>query len=91
MNDEFDITLTYQEILRVCENDEAWLLSILQEEVITVEGHPREALYSGHQLSRLRRAQRIRRDFEASAPATALILQLLDELEVLRKERFPSL
>ena len=45
------------------------------------------ATYSGYQLARIRRAHRISRDFEASAPATALILQLLDELENLRKGR----
>ena len=39
-------------------------------------------------LARIRRARRISRDFEASVPATALILQLLDELETLRKGRF---
>jgi len=37
------------------------------------------------ELARIRRAHRISRDFEASAPATALILQLLDELDALRK------
>ena len=52
-----------------------------------MQGSPREAGFSGWQLARIRRARRISRDFEASVPATALILQLLDELETLRKGR----
>ena len=87
MNHEHDITLTYQEILHACEGEQDWLISILEENIITVHGNPQQASYSGWQLTRLRRAQRITRDFEASAPAAALILQLLDELETLRKER----
>ena len=80
-----DIQLSYHEIIRACNHDAAWLVSIIEADIISVHGDPTQATYSGYQLARIRRAQRISRDFEASAPATALILQLLDELENLRK------
>ena len=75
MNEQ-DITLSYHEIIRACGDDADWLVRIIEADIISVSGDPMQATYSGYQL-----------DFEASAPATALILQLLDELENLRKGR----
>ncbi len=82
-----DIQLTYHEIIRACGDDADWLVRIIEADIIHVSGDPQAATYSGYQLARIRRAHRISRDFEASAPATALILQLLDELDELRKGR----
>ncbi|OSI16721.1 MerR family transcriptional regulator [Neisseria dentiae] len=87
MNQEYDVQLTFNEIVRACNDDRDWVVSVIEEEIISVSGRPDEALFSGFQLARLRRARRISRDFEASIPATALIMQLLDELESLRKNR----
>ena len=87
MHDEHDIQLSYREIIRACDHDADWLLRIIEADIIHVSGDPQAATYSGYQLARIRRAHRISRDFEASAPATALILQLLDELDELRKGR----
>lgn len=85
MNQEYDVQLTFEQIVHACDNDSEWLVSMIEEEIVTVSGRPQEASFNGFQLARIRRARRISRDFEASAPATALILQLLDELETLRK------
>ena len=85
MNQDYDIQLTFDEIVRACDGNKEWIVSVIEEEIISIEGNPMQASYTGFQLSRLRRAHRISRDFEASIPATALILQLLDELETLRK------
>ena len=87
MHDEHDIQLSYREIIRACDSDDNWFTSIIETDIIHVCGEPQQATYNGYQLARIRRAHRISRDFEASAPATALILQLLDELENLRKGR----
>ena len=84
MNEQ-DITLSYHEIIRACGDDADWLVRIIEADIIHVSGDPQQATYNGYQLARIRRAHRISRDFEASAPATALILQLLDELDTLRK------
>ncbi|UJF24330.1 MerR family transcriptional regulator [Suttonella sp. R2A3] len=81
-----DIYLNFSEILNATDCEAEWVLSLIEESVIIVDGEPQNATYSGAQLTLLRRAQRIRRDFDASAPATALILELLDELEALRRK-----
>ena len=46
-------------------------------------------MYSGFQLARIRRAQRLSRDFDAGIPALGLIMRLLDEVEELRKAQQP--
>ena len=83
MHDEHDIQLSYREIIRACDSDDNWFTSIIEADIIRVSGDPQQATYDGYQLARIRRAHRISRDFEASALATALILQPLDELEPL--------
>lgn len=88
MNREYDIQLTFNEIVRACDNEREWVVGVIEEEIISVSGRPDDAVFSGFQLARIRRARRISRDFEASIPATALIMQLLDELENLRKTEF---
>ncbi len=85
MDKERDIQLSFNELLRICDSEPQWVISLIEEEIITISGDPQQATFSGYQLSRIRRAQRISRDFEASVPATGLILHLLDELEKLRK------
>lgn len=90
MNREQDIQLSFNEIVRACDGDADWVVNVIEEEIVTVQGSPREAGFSGWQLARIRRARRISRDFEASVPATALILQLLDELDSLRKGRLDA-
>ncbi len=85
MDKDNDIQLSFDEVLRACDGESQWVISLIEEAVIEINGDPQQATFSGYQLSRIRRAQRISRDFDASPPAAALILQLLDELEDLRK------
>ena len=49
----------------------------------------RKSTFSGFHLARIRRAQRLSRDFEAGIPALGLIMRLLDEVEELRKIQRP--
>lgn len=84
-----DIVLTFEEVVTStgCEAD--WVVSLLEENVIAVASSTLaaqdELQFTGYTLARIRRAQRICRDFDASVPAVGLILELLDELEGYRK------
>ncbi len=86
MHEEQDILLSFEEFVDACGSQSEWVIALIEENVISVEGSPRLARYTGLQLGRMRRAQRLHRDFDASAQATALILELLDEIEQLRKQ-----
>ncbi|MFD1243879.1 chaperone modulator CbpM [Paralysiella testudinis] len=81
-----DIDLSFDELVRACGGGADWVVQLIEEEVISINGSPAQARYSSLHLARIRRAGRIHRDFDASAAATALILQLLDELETLRRQ-----
>lgn len=81
-----DIDLSFDELVRACGGGADWVVQLIDEEVISINGSPTQARYSSLHLARIRRAGRIHRDFDASAAATALILQLLDELETLRRQ-----
>ena len=84
MTQEYDVQLSFEELVHACDNDRQWVVSLIEENAISISGEPHLATFSGYQLARVRRARRLHRDFDASA-AAALILELLDELEELRK------
>ena len=85
-----DITLTFEEIIAVSHCRRDWLLELIEEDIISVGGKPEQTTFSGFHLARIRRAQRLSRDFEAGIPALGLIMRLLDEVEELRKAQRPS-
>lgn len=80
-----DIELAFDDLVRGCDNQSNWILSLIEESVIPAGETPQLSRYSGYHLTIARRAWRIHRDFDASPSATALILELLDELEDLRR------
>lgn len=79
-----DIEVSFEQLVQACDNQPNWVLNLIAENVIDAPATPQQASYSGFHLSVVRRAWRIHRDFDASAAATALILDLLTELEDLR-------
>ncbi|MGF6147043.1 Uncharacterised protein [Kingella potus] len=85
MTQHTDITLTFEEIITASRCRREWLLALIEEDIISIDGAPERTLFSGFQLARIRRAQRLSRDFEAGIPALGLIMRLLDEVEELRK------
>ncbi|ARC51848.1 MerR family transcriptional regulator [Neisseria mucosa] len=91
MTQSTDITLTFEEIIAVSHCRRDWLLELIEEDIISIGGKPEQTTFSGFHLARIRRAQRLSRDFEAGIPALGLIMRLLDEVEELRKAQRPSL
>jgi len=85
MTQSTDITLTFEEIIAVSHCRRDWLLELIEEDIISIGGKPEQSTFSGFHLARIRRAQRLSRDFEAGIPALGLIMRLLDEVEELRK------
>lgn len=80
-----DILLSFEELIAVCGGEHKWVMHLIEESIIEVNGDPQQARFDGLQLARVRRAQRLCRDFDASVPAVGLILELLDEIEEMRK------
>ncbi len=79
-----DIVMSLDELISACGQERQWVIALIEESVIEYDVPEREQ-FSGYQLTTVRRASRLSRDFEASVPAIGLIIELLDELEQLRQ------
>ena len=78
-----DLIMSLDELISACGQDRQWVIALIEENIIEYDV-PESEQFSGYQLTTVRRASRLSRDFEASVPAIGLIIELLDELEQLR-------
>lgn len=79
-----DIIMSLDELVSACGQERQWVIALIEENIIEYDVPEREQ-FTGYQLTTVRRASRLSRDFEASVPAIGLILELLDEVEQLRQ------
>lgn len=79
-----DTLLTVQELARACAVEAEWVDRLVAHGVIA-PSRGEEAVYSAMCIGRLRKARRLERDFDLNAPGLALVLELLDEIERLRR------
>jgi len=79
--------LTVKDLSRLCAVDERHIVEFVEEGVLSVvEIDAAEWHFSGAALRRARRALRLERDLEINLAGVALALELMEELERLRRE-----
>ena len=79
--------LTVEELSRICAVDERHIVELVDEGVISVvEVGSVQRRFSGTALRRARLALRLERDLELNLAGVALALELLEEVERLRRE-----
>src|SRR3984893_13168074 len=79
--------LSVDELSRLCAVDRTYIVELVEEGVLSVvEVDASEWRFSGAALRRARTALRLQRDLEINLPGVALALELLEELEALRRE-----
>jgi chaperone modulatory protein CbpM len=78
-----EVRLDATQLARTCGTTTAFIQELVLEGVLVP---PTTALFGGDQVERVRRLMRLQRDFEATLPSAAVILDLLDEIERLRTE-----
>ncbi|WP_032024777.1 chaperone modulator CbpM, partial [Acinetobacter pittii] len=54
--------------------------------ILSVENTPEAHQFMGEDVARARKAYRLQRDFDASLAAVAVMLDLIDEVQQLRKQ-----
>jgi len=79
-----DIIMSLDELVTACGQERQWVIELIEENIIEYDVPEREQ-FTGYQLTTVRRASRLSRDFESSVPAIGLILELLNEVEQLRQ------
>jgi chaperone modulatory protein CbpM len=79
--------LTVKDLSRICAVDERHIVEFVEEGVLNVvEVTAAEWHFSGTALRRARLALRLERDLEINLAGVALALELMEELERLRRE-----
>ncbi len=83
VEDEVEFTLV--ELSRICHVDIAQVIELVEEGVLTPSGDDvGQWAFGGTTLRRARKALRLSRDLDLNLASTALVLDLLDEIEALR-------
>jgi chaperone modulatory protein CbpM len=84
---EESAVLTVRDLSRMCAVDERHIVEFVEEGVLSVvQVDTAEWHFSGAALRRARLALRLERDLELNLAGVALALELMDELEYLRRE-----
>jgi chaperone modulatory protein CbpM len=79
--------LSVDELSRLCAVDRAYIVELVEEGVLTVTAVDTEQWrFAGTALRRARTALRLQRDLEINLPGVALALELMEELDALRRE-----
>ena len=80
-------SLTLEQLCHACDVHADWIISIVEESIIEPQGeNSRLWRFSGASLIRARSALRLQRDLEINLAGIALALDLMEELESLRKQ-----
>jgi chaperone modulatory protein CbpM len=83
---EHEVRFSLHELVRAADADAAWLCALVEEGVLVPEGgSPDDWVFEGASLRRARLAMRLGRDFDLRPSDAALVLDLLDEIDALRR------
>ena len=83
-----DETLSFdlQHFAQACGQSPTWVLQLLEYEILPARPDERIHQFFGDDIRIARRAYRLQRDFDASFTAVAMMMDLLDEVQLLRKQ-----
>ncbi len=82
---EQETELELNELCRVCDVSRELLIEWVNEGVVEPRGQA-QWRFPARQLGRLRRARRLQQDLELESHALPVVLDLIDEVERLRRE-----
>src|SRR5271167_4573270 len=80
------VVLTLEELSQICAVDQSHIMEFVEEGILNVVDMRTQWHFSGAALRRARMAVRLERDLELNLAGVALALDLLEELERLRRE-----
>lgn len=82
-----DMTLTLAELSRACRVHAEWIVALVEEGILEPQGDVNTGwLFSGPSLRRARMAVHLQQDLGVNLAGAALALDLMDELESLRRQ-----
>ena len=81
-----DLRLDVTQFAHACGTTVAYVEEMILEGVLPPSGERPDIAFGAGQIVRVRRALRLQRDFDASLPSVAVMLDLLEEIERLRMQ-----
>lgn len=78
--------LDLEHFAQVCGQSQEWVLELLEYDILPVRSQQSSYQFLGEDVARARKAYRLQRDFNASLSAVAIMLDLIDEVQHLRKQ-----
>ena len=82
------VEFTVAEICQACRITQELVVEIVAEGIVEPLGsEPGQWRFSGRSLARVQRVVRLQQEFEVNLPGAALALELLEEVERLRRGR----
>ena len=86
LDDSFDFSLA--DLCTLCSVSEELVVEIVAEGIVEpIGGERAQWRFSGVALTRVQRVIRLQREFDVNLPGAALALELLEEVERLRRAR----
>ncbi|MFE8070202.1 chaperone modulator CbpM [Marinobacteraceae bacterium S3BR75-40.1] len=81
-----EVRLSLAELCRNCDVHAEYVIELVEYGVLHPRGHePRSWEFAGRDLMRIKKALRLRRDLDINLPGLALSMELLDEIDELRR------
>jgi len=74
-----------------CGQSPEWVMQLMEHGILPNRSRNTSYHFIGEDVTRAQRAYRLQRDFDASFSAVAMMLDLIDEVQQLRREVKPSL
>ena len=82
------VQFSLEELCAACRVSEDFVVEIVAEGIVEpTGGEPKQWRFSGVALARVQRVIRLQQDFDVNLPGAALALELLEEVERLRRAR----
>ncbi|MBP9788327.1 MAG: MerR family transcriptional regulator [Acinetobacter sp.] len=78
--------LDLKKFAEACGQSPEWVLKLIDYDILQIKVDPQSYQFIGEDVARARRAYRLQRDFDASLSAVAIMLDLIDEVQQLRKQ-----
>ncbi|WP_216936619.1 MULTISPECIES: chaperone modulator CbpM [unclassified Acinetobacter] len=69
-----------------CGQSPEWVMQLIEYGILPDRSETHHSIFLGEDISRAQRAYRLQRDFDASFTAVAMMLDLIDEVQELRRE-----
>ena len=80
------ICLDLKQFAQACGQSPEWVLQLLEYDILAKRPESKIHQFSSEDLTRAQRAYRLQRDFNASFSAVAMMLDLIDEVQQLRRD-----